>query len=141
MSTGTDASGVLAAGERVTTDASISHLLMNLRTQCHSTPVADRSREGPSAPHHAVQPFLLYIDAQRFVRECISWHLAFHLPARVIQSVASARELRDKGGWPPTSLVLLHKHGESLGGRIENEIAVIADAAPNTAVVLLSDLG
>jgi len=63
------------------------------------------------------------------------------LPARAIQSVASARELRDKGEWPPASLVLLHKHAESLDGRVESEIAVIADAVPNAAVVLLSDLG
>jgi DNA-binding NarL/FixJ family response regulator len=139
MSTGTETSGVLAARERIPIDASTPSLSMNLNTICHSPSVADRPQEGPSAP--AVQPLLLYIDAQRFVRECISRHLAVHLPARAIQSVASARELRDKGRWPSTSLVLLHKHAESLGGRAESEIAVIADAAPNTAVVLLSDLG
>ena len=93
-------------------------------------------------PLNSSSPSLvLYIDARSLSRECFSERLAYHLPEWPIEPASSVRELESSGNWPRASVVILNIHGASLNiPEVAEDIAVIAAAAPNTPLLLLSDL-
>jgi DNA-binding NarL/FixJ family response regulator len=83
----------------------------------------------------------LYVDARSLSRECFSERLAYHLPEWSIEPASSVRELQCNGNWPRASVVILNTHSASVNSpEVAEDIALIAAAAPNTPLVLLSDL-
>jgi DNA-binding NarL/FixJ family response regulator len=88
-----------------------------------------------------VPPIVLYIDKQRWGRDCVSEQLASQLSGWSIEPLASMSELKKEGDWSNESLVVLHAHSASVGtAEVVGEIAMIAEVAPGIPFVVMSDL-
>ena len=85
---------------------------------------------------------VLYIDRQRLGRDCLSKQLADHLPEWAIESASSIQDLqRNDIHRHQTSLVVLNTHGASVdSAEVATEMAMIAERAPGSPLVILSDL-
>jgi DNA-binding NarL/FixJ family response regulator len=88
------------------------------------------------------RPAVFYIDRQRLGRDCLSKQLADHLPEWTIESASSIHDLqRDDIHRRQTPLVVVNTHGASFDtAEVANEMATIAEAAPGSPLVVLSDL-
>jgi len=92
------------------------------------------------SPEVGTSPVILYVDKRQFGRDCISKQLAIQLSGWRIEPIASARELPRNGGWPRTSVVILHTHGASIStAEVTDELAMIAEAAPGVPLAIISD--
>ena len=87
-------------------------------------------------------PTVFYIDKQRLGRDCLSEQLTDYLPEWAIESASSIQDLqRNDIHRHQTSLVVLNTHGASVdSAEVANEMAIIAEAAPGSPLVILSDL-
>ena len=85
---------------------------------------------------------VFYIDKQRLGRDCLSKQLADYLPEWTIESASSIQDLqRNDIRRRQTSRVVLNTHGASVdSAEVASEMAMIAEAAPGSPLVILSDL-
>jgi len=97
--------------------------------------VARQASELPTSP------VAFYIDGQPLGRDCVSVHLATHLPEWTIKPIGSVLELQMDEDWPRASLAILRTHARSIAAsNIADEIAVVGNAMPGLPLVILSDL-
>jgi DNA-binding NarL/FixJ family response regulator len=104
--------------------------------------VRDRTSIVEQLPQIPPCTTVLYIDRQRLGRDCVSKQLADHLPEWTIESASSIQDIQrnDIRRCQP-SLVVLNTHGASVdSAEVANEMAMIAEAAPGSPLVVLSDL-
>jgi DNA-binding NarL/FixJ family response regulator len=90
----------------------------------------------------------LYLDEQHLTRDCISRELSRHLPELQLDSRPSAHELSPDDG--SFTLVILHTHGARIDNegrsersddsRVRAELSLLEQMAPDTPLVLLSDI-
>ena len=113
-------------------------------TDRHEGPgsVNDRTSIVEQTSQAPAPPTVFYIDKQRLGRDCVSKQLAAHLPEWTIESASSIQDLqRNDIRRSQTSLVILNTHGASIHStEVANEMAMIAEAAPGSPLVILSDL-
>src|SRR5215472_2454255 len=112
------------------------------------SPVSSQARSAPDGPiveqtpQTPTLPTVFYFDRQRLSRDCLSEQLTDYLPEWTIESASSIQDLqRNDIHRHQTSLVVLNTHGASVdSAEVANEMALIAEAAPNSPLVILSDL-
>jgi hypothetical protein len=76
-----------------------------------------------------VPPIVLYIDKQRWGRDCVSEQLASQLSGWSIEPLASMSELKKQADWSDESVVVLHAHSASVAAaELASEIAMVAEA-------------
>ena len=113
-------------------------------TNTHEGPgsVNDRTSVVEQRSQVAAAPTVFYIDKQRLGRDCVSKQLAAHLLEWTIESASSIYDLqRNDIRGRQTSLVILNTHGASVhSAEVAKEMAMIAEAAPGSPLVILSDL-
>jgi len=94
---------------------------------------------------------ILYVDEQCLTRDCISHTLAAFLPDLAIEARAMAQDLvSDNSVVDRFALIVLHGHGGRIESganaarvadkRISGELSMIERIAPDTPLVLLSDV-
>ena len=84
---------------------------------------------------------LLYIDAQRLSRDCVSSQLAEHLPELSIEAAMSAVEF-SLGAFTRErfALTILHTHLSSVDDAgVSDQLSLLGQIMPDVSVVLLSD--
>ena len=88
-----------------------------------------------------VPPIVLYIDKQRWGRDCVSEQLASQLSGWSIEPLASMSEFKKQADWSDESVVVLHAHSASVAtAELASEIAMVAEGAPGVPFVVMSDL-
>jgi len=104
--------------------------------------VSDRTSIVEQTSQTPAPPTVFYIDKQRLGRDCLSKQLTDHLPEWTIESASSIQDLqRNDIRRCQTSLVVLNTHGASVdSAEVADEMAMIAEAAPGSPLVILSDL-
>ena len=84
---------------------------------------------------------VLYVDHLHLSRDCISEHLAAHLPNWAIRSAASIRDASILADLSKLSLIVFNSHGARLGSQeARDEMLAIRETAPGTPFVVMSDL-
>ncbi len=85
---------------------------------------------------------ILYIDSQRLTRDCVAEQLATHLPERLIESVATVRDLsKEDAEAQRFAIGILNKHAMPMGdAKLRDQLSFLAATAPDLALVLFSDL-
>src|SRR4029077_16045069 len=74
---------------------------------------------------------VLYIDHLHLSRDCISEHLAAHLPNWAIRSAASIRDASNLANLSKLSLIVFNSHGARLGSQeARDEMLAIRETAP-----------
>ena len=88
-----------------------------------------------------VAPIVLYIDKQRWGRDCVGEQQARQLSGWSIEPLASMSELKKQADWSDESVVVLHAHSASVAtAELASEIAMVAEGAPGVPFVVISDL-
>jgi DNA-binding NarL/FixJ family response regulator len=83
---------------------------------------------------------IIYIDSQRLTRECVAEQLARYLPERLVEATASASELPNYEA-KDFAIGIFNKHSTHIADlAVAEELSSLAIAAPDLAVILLSDL-
>jgi DNA-binding NarL/FixJ family response regulator len=85
---------------------------------------------------------ILYVDNQRLTRDCVGEQLALHLPELLVETVRTVRDVsREDAMAKRFALGILNIHAARIGDPCAADaLAFLAEAAPDLALVLLSDL-
>jgi DNA-binding NarL/FixJ family response regulator len=85
---------------------------------------------------------ILYVDDQHLTRDCVGEQLALHLPELLIETVRTVRDVsREDALAERFALGILNIHAARTGDPYAADaLAFLAEAVPDLALVLLSDL-
>ena len=83
----------------------------------------------------------LYIDRQQLSRDCVGERLAGHLADWTVRSVMSVREVTSLADLSKVSIIVFNLHSGRFGSdEVRDELIAIREAAPETPLVIMSDL-